>query len=31
LREKIVKMVRNFEKHKISDLMELLADVQISK
>jgi len=27
LREKIVKMVRNFEKHKVSDLMELLVNV----
>src|SRR6056297_4123861 len=29
LREKIVKMVRNFEKHKVSDLMKLLVNVEI--
>ena len=31
LREKIVKMVRNFEQHKVTDLMELLSNVHISK
>lgn len=31
LREKIVETVRNFEKHKVADLMKMLAGVRISK